>query len=102
MQTTTQKPQAIRFGSVLMKVNNVDFGLLDNAKLLINWLVSELKAHNGRIPPKKKPGDVELSAEIYEIFLENMDAIDGHGVLSSVAATPINITNEAHGTGWTI
>lgn len=94
MQTTTQKQSSIRFGSVKMLVDGVDFGLLDNAVCNISWLVSELTAHNGRLAPKKKPDQVTLTAELYEVHLDNIQKIDGHGVLANTAGSPTAVTDE--------
>jgi hypothetical protein len=77
-----------------MVVDSVDFGLLENAVGTITWLVSELKAHNGRLPPKKKPEGVEFTAELYEVHLDNISKLDGHGVLSNTAGSATAITDE--------
>jgi len=102
MQTQPQKIPSIRFGSGVLKIDGVNVGLLDNGKMAIEFATLRLKAHNGQLPVKKKIESVKFTAELYEIHLPNISAIDTHGILTASAGSPVNVTAEALGTGWTV
>lgn len=85
-----------------MLLDNVDVGLLENSKLDLTYTTIELKAHNGYLPPRKKIDKVKITAELWELFFDNLAKIDAHGVFTNIAASPVSITGEAKGTGWTI
>lgn len=102
MQTSAQKPTSIRLWSVEMKLDWVNIGLLENAKLEVAYNVLNIKAHNGRLPPRKKVENVKVTAEIWELFLDNLAKIDSHGVFTNIASTPVVITAEALWTGWVV
>lgn len=89
-------------GSGILYVAGVNVGLLNAAKLETTFDVLSIKADNGRLPAYKRINEAKLSAELYEVYLPNLSAIDTHGVLTSTAGTPVAVTNEAHGTGWTV
>lgn len=93
-QTTAQKEKAIRFGSWVLKLEGVNIGLLDDAKLVVEYNVIQIKAHNGYLPPKKKPSSVKLTASIYEIDPANLTKVDGGWVQSSFAGTAVNVVAE--------
>jgi len=101
-QTQVQKTKAIRFGSGVLKIDGTNLGLLDNAQLVVAFNTVQLRAHNGYLPVKKKIENIEFTAELYEVHLDNIQQIDSHGVLSNTAWSPVNVTGEALGTGWTI
>lgn len=101
-QTQVQKTKAIRFGSGILKIDGTNLGLLDNAQMVVAFNVVQLRAHNGYLPVKKKIENVEFTAELYEVHLDNLEKIDSHGVLSNTAGSVVNVTGEALGTGWTI
>lgn len=102
MQTAVQKSQSIRLGSVAMYLDSVNIGLLEDAQLEVAYNVIDLRAHNGKLPPRKKVESVKASASLWELFLDNIQKIDSHGTLENIAASPIAITGEALGTGWTV
>lgn len=102
MQTSAQKSSSIRLWSVKMLLDNIDIWLLENAKLESTYNVLNLKAHNWRLPVKKRIESVKITAELWELFFDNLAKIDWHGVFSNIASTPVVITAEAKGTGWVI
>lgn len=101
MQTTAQNTKAIRFGSGVLKIDNVNVGLLDNARMTLAYSIAQIKAHNGVLPIKKKIDTAEITAELYEVDLDNIAKIDSHGVLVNTPATAVNVTDEDLGTGLT-
>jgi hypothetical protein len=76
MQTTAQSVSSIRYGSGVLKINGVNIGLLDKAKLDASFDTIEIKASNGRLPPRKKIKEAIFTADLYEINLQNLQAID--------------------------
>lgn len=102
MQTTVQQSSSIRLGSGILKIAGVNVGLLQKAKLTTKFNVLSVKADNGRMPPFKRIESATFGAELFEVYLANIQAIDTFGVLTSVAASPVTVTAEAHGTGWTV
>lgn len=102
MQNSVQKSESIRFGSGILKFDNVNLWLLDNAEMQLQFETVEIVAHNGRLPVKKRISQISFSAELYEFDLTNFDSIIGHGVLTNTAASPVSVTGEALGTGWTV
>lgn len=101
-QTQPQKSKAIRFGSGVLKVDGVNIWLLDNAKLLVEYNVIQIKAHNGYLPPKKKASSVKFTAELYEIDPANLYKVDGGGTVTTIAGTPVNVVNEAVTASWVV
>lgn len=101
-QTQVQKTKAIRFGSGVLKIDGTNLWLLDNAQLVVAFNVVQLRAHNGYLPVKKKIENIEFSAELYEVHLDNIQKIDSHGVLSNTAWSLVNVTGEVLGTWWTV
>lgn len=90
-------------GSGILKVAGVNVGLLNKAKLETKFDVLAIIASNGKLPPYKKINSAIFSADLIEIYLPNLSSIDGSfAALSSVAATPVTVVAEAHGTGWTV
>jgi hypothetical protein len=47
-------------------------------------LINELVLDNAKLPPKVKLDEVVFSANLYEIALENLQAIDGFATYSTV------------------
>ncbi len=88
-------------GSGILKISGVNVGLLNKAKLETQFDVLSIIADNGKLPAYKKIKEAKLSAELYEVYLPNISAIDTHGVLTAATTTPVAITGEALGTGWT-
>lgn len=100
-QTTAQKEKAIRFWSWVLKIDGINIGLLDEAKLNVEYNVIQIKAHNGVLPAKKKPSAVKLTAQIYEIDPINLAKVDGGGDVTTFAGTAINVTGEVLST-WVV
>lgn len=101
-QTSVQQASSIRMGSGVLKIAGTNVGLLSAAKLEVTFDVLSIKADNGKLPAYKKVNEAKFSADLYEVYLPNLQAIDTHGVLTAVAASPVTVTAEAHGTGWTV
>lgn len=107
-QTTIQKSEAVRKGSVKVLIGDDFASLVDIGALRSPKLQSMAEAQNiefDNVPQLKNfaEGDkVQLSFVLAEINLTNLAKFDGGMVnLSAVAASPVAITDEAHGTGWT-
>lgn len=108
MQNSVQKVKSVRFGSGTLSIstdggsNWTNLGALKDANLNVTKSIIELVVDNAKLPPKVKIDEAVFSANLYEIALENLQAIDGIADYSVVAGTPTAVTNEAHGTGWTV
>ena len=102
MQTTAQQTSSIRMGSGVLKINGTNVGLLSKAKLSVKYSVLSIKADNGQLPAYKKVNSATFGADLYEVYLPNLQTIDTFGVLSSVAGSPTTVTAEAKGTGWVV
>lgn len=100
-QTTVQKSQAVRIGSGVLKIDGTNIGLLDNAKMVVEYNTIQIRAHNGYLPAKKKPSSVKITCEIYEIDPTNLALVDWGGVATTVAGTPVNVTGEVLNT-WVV
>ena len=94
MHTTAQNERSVRLGSGIMYINNVNVGLLEGATLETTKNVLQVKADNGRLPPRVKIESVNFKASLYEVNLSNFDLLDGLGVSSTVAASPVSPTAE--------
>lgn len=94
MHTSAQNSRSVRLGSGIMYINNVNIGLLEAAELDTTRSVLQIKADNGRLPPRVKLEKVMFKATLYEVNLANFDTIDGAGVSSTVAAAPVSPTAE--------
>lgn len=57
---------------------------------------------NAKMPPKVKIDEAVFSANLYEIVLENLQAIDGISTYTTVDGSATPVTGEALGTGWTV
>ncbi len=108
-QTTIQVPAAIRIGSVKVLVGNdsaslVDIGALRNPvfkSLAENQLIKfDNVADLSKFVLGKR---FQVTFDLAEIKFDNLNVLDG-GILNltTVAASPVTVTAEAHGTGWTI
>lgn len=102
MQNSVQKTDSIRFGNGILKFDNVNLWLLENAQLDLQFETVEIVAHNGRLPVKKRISTIMFNAELYEFDLTNFNSIIGHGTLANTAASPVSVTGEALGTWWTV
>lgn len=101
-QTQVQKANAVRVGNGILKLGGTNIGLLRNAILNVEYNTLQIRAHNGYLPPKKKPASVVFTAELYEIDVDNLVLADGQGTKSTASASPVNVTGEALGTGRTV
>ena len=108
MQNSVQKVKSVRFGSGTLSVSSdggntwTNLGALKDANLNVSKSIIEVIMDNAKMPPKVKIDEAVFSANLYEIVLENLQTIDWFADYSSVDGTPVAITNEAHGTGWTV
>jgi len=108
MQTSVQKPKSVRFGSGILYVSQddgvtwINLGGLKDATLTATPSIIEVVLDNARLPAKHKREEVLFSANIYEVALDNLQIIDGVATYSSTDDTPVSITGEALGTGWTV
>lgn len=100
MQTVVQKTKSVRLGNVVFKAGSVNLWLLKDAKVQIEYSIIKIRAHNGVLPARKKPVSVKLSANLYEFYLPNMQYLEGHGVLTNTAASPVSVTGETVATAW--
>lgn len=94
MHTSAQNVRSIRLGSGVMYINNVNVGLLEAAELDTTKSVLQVKADNGKLPPRVKLEKVLFKANLYEIDLANFDLIDGVGTGSLVAGSSTPVTAE--------
>lgn len=102
MHTAPQNVKSVRFGSGILKAGGLNLGLLDDAVMAVVYQVLNIKANNGRLPVKKRIESVDFTASLYEINLDNIAAIDTHGVVTSVTASSTPVVAEPHGTWWTV
>ena len=77
-------------------------GEFKDANLTVAKIISEVVFDNAKMKPKVKIEEAVFSCNLYEIVLENLQAIDGIASYSTVDGTPVNVTSEAKGTGWTV
>lgn len=101
MQTQVQKNNSIRLWNWVLTVNWVNVGLIKDAKVEIEKIIWQIVASNWKVPPRDKIKWVKFSATLLELNLENLNQIFWW-TFSSTNGTALNITNEAHGTGWTV
>ena len=94
MHTSAQNVRSIRLGSGIMYINNVNVGLLEAAELDTTKNVLQVKADNGKLPPRVKLEKVLFKANLYEINLANFDLIDGGGTGAVVAGVSTTVTAE--------
>lgn len=108
-QTTIQVAEAIRKGSVRVLVGDafdslVDVGALRNP--VFSSLVENQSIVFDNVDDLKKfvnGKKVQITFDLAEINFDNLAVLDG-GILNltTVAASPVNVTAEAKGTGWTV
>lgn len=75
---------------------------MKDATLNVTKSIIEFVVDNAKMAPKVKIDEAVFSCNLYEIALENIQAIDGIASYSTVDGTPTNVTGEAHGTGWVV
>lgn len=108
MQNSVQKVKSVRFGSGVLSIstdgwsNWTNLWALSDASLNVTKSIIEFIADNAKLPPKVKIDEAVFTANLYEVVLENLQAIDGIATYSSVDDTPVPVAGEAHGTGWTV
>lgn len=108
-QTIIQDADTIRKGSIRVLIGDssaslVDVGALRNAAF--KSLVENQSIEFDNVPPLAKfvkGKRVQVTFDLAEIDFDNMAKFDG-GILNltTVAASPVTVTAEAHGTGWTL
>lgn len=109
MQTTIQEQSSIRKGSVRVLIGEsfaslVDIGALRNPALK-SLAENQSIAFDNVADLKKfvKGKRVQFTFDLAEINFDNLAVLDdGIMNLSTQASSPVAITNEAHGTGWTL
>lgn len=108
MQNSVQKVKSVRFGSGTLSISTdewsswTNLGALKEAKLNVTKSIIEFVVDNAKMPPKVKIDEATFSANLYEIALENLQAIDGLAIYSSINGVSTPVTGEAHGTGWVV
>ena len=108
MQNSVQKVKSVRFGSGILSMSSddgatwVNLGALKDANLNVTKSIIEVVMDNAKMPPKVKLDEVIFSANLYEIALENLQTMDGIATYTTVDASPVTVTAEANGTGWTV
>ena len=108
MQTSVQKVKSVRFGSGILSMSTddgaswVNLGALKDANLNITKSIIEVVMDNAKMPPKVKIDEAVFTCSLYEIALENLQAIDGIATYTTVDGTLQTVVGEPHGTGWTV
>lgn len=108
-QTTIQVQSSIRKGSVKVLVGNslaslVDVGALRNPIFKSLAENQAVKFDNVADLSKFVLGKrIQITFDLAEIKFDNMAVLDG-GILNltTVANSPVAVTNESHGTGWVV
>jgi hypothetical protein len=108
-QTTVQRPDAVRFGSMKIELGDseaalIDVGALKDVVIQEQWeLVKIIGGNVGEIKTKIKNHKAIVSFNWQEYDLEAANAIRGGiDTYTPVAAEAVPVTGEAHGTGWTV
>lgn len=101
MQTSVQKENSVRLWSWVLKINNVNVGLVEGVSVEVDSITAQIVAHNGKLPPRSKVNWVKFKASLYEVNLENLKTIFGW-TQTNTAGTLQTVTAEAYGTGWTV
>lgn len=108
MQNSVQKVKSVRFGSGTLSISTdggsswTNLWALKDANLNVTKSIIEVVMDNAKMPPKVKIDEAVFSANLYEIVLENLQAIDGISTYTTVDGSPTSVTGEALGTGWTV
>ena len=106
MQTTVQKVNSVRFWSWILYVstdnwqNRTNLWALKDATLNISKNIIEFVADNCKLPPKMKVNEAVFSANLYEIALDNLQAIDWTADYSTVDWTSQTVSWETLNTNW--
>lgn len=107
-QTTVQRPDAVRFGSMKIEIGNseaalINLGALKDVVLQEQWeLVKVIGGNVGEIGRHIKNHIVNVSFNWQEYDVEAANNVRGGlDSYSVVAGDPVAVTGEAHGTGWT-
>lgn len=109
MQTTIQKANAVRTGSVKLEVGAslgamVDVGALRNVSWLQKGKTDEILFDNVDSIKKFSDGNkFSIKATLCEIFWDNIQVFnDGQVTVVNNAGSLQTVVAEAHGTGWTL
>jgi hypothetical protein len=107
-QTTVQRADAVRYGSMKIEVGDtvgtlIDLGALKDVVKNEQWtLVKTIGGNVGEIKRRIKDHIVTFTFNWQEYDLEAANTIRGGiDTYTPVAASPVTVTGEAHGTGWT-
>lgn len=96
MQTSFQKEESVRLGSVTFEGDfgsgYVDLGGLKGASLAISLTVIQLIVDNAKGKPRNKINSLTLNANLYEFDLSNFRNITGLGEFATVDGTPTTAT----------
>jgi len=101
MQTPVQRSESIRMWSGILKIDWVNIWALKWSWLEVSFLIAQLKFANSKLPPRKKLDEVKFSAEIVELYLDNLAKIDGIWDLVNTPWTSVTITDESYWLVWT-
>lgn len=74
---TVQKEESVRLGNGVLKINNINVGLLKDAGVEVENVTAQIKAHNGKLPPRQKINSVKFKATMIEFNLENIKKVFG-------------------------
>lgn len=108
MQNSVQRVKSVRFWSGVLSLSKddgaswINLGAIKDANLNVTKSIIEVVMDNAKMPPKVRIDEAVISANLYEIVLENLQDIDGLATYSTVAGTLQTVVAEPHGTGWTI
>lgn len=100
MQTTVQRPKAIRFWSGILFVSSdkgnswINLWALKDAEVLFDKTIKEMVYDNAKMPPRVKINEIVFKAKLFEIALDKFQLIDGLADYSTVDGTEKQITNE--------
>ncbi|MDR0607075.1 MAG: hypothetical protein LBG52_01695 [Candidatus Peribacteria bacterium] len=101
MQTSVQKPNSIRLGSVIFEGDfgggYVNLGALKGAVLNVSISSMQLVFDNAKMEPRNKINELTLTASLYEFNLQNFNEITGLGAFSSVDGTQTSATQSIEG-----
>ncbi len=77
MQTQVQKEESVRLWNGVLKINDINVGLLKDAWIEVENVTAQIKAHNGKLPPRQRINSVKFKATMIEFNLENVKKVFG-------------------------
>jgi hypothetical protein len=63
--------------------------------LSVTKAITEIVLDNAKLDPQVKIEEAVISANLYEIALDNLQTIDGLATYSTTSASPVNVEDEA-------